>query len=119
MPTAPARMPTADQMKAYAEQLPQIYRDVLTAFQDATPGRRFGEPVALATLDKHLINQNRRYDAEETTLAVGKLVANGFLASANRFDFFQPTPLGEELIAAVTGRRAKQITVPDLPKPTW
>ena len=33
--------------------------------------------------------------------------------------WFAPTPLGEALIATITGKRAREATVPDLPKPTW
>lgn len=118
--TAAKPLPTPEQLKAYADQLPEIYRHVLTAFSTANPSRLAGEGLFAGTLATHVVNRGGRFQPEEITLALYQLDDAGFLTTeVGGFDFYTPTPVGEELIAALTGWRAKRVTVPELPKPTW
>jgi len=55
--TAPAPQPTDEQLKAYAEQLPDLYKDILAACQFADPNRMGGEEILLGTLRNYLRNR--------------------------------------------------------------
>ena len=43
-------MATDEQLKSYAESLPSIYREILTAFPRMEPNRRQGYGLAFQTL---------------------------------------------------------------------
>jgi hypothetical protein len=105
---------------AYAAELPPIYRQILAAFQDAQPGRLAGEDLAAVSIQAHLRNTGVRYDLPDIVDACLALVAAGLLDDTSRtFESFAPTPVGEALIAVITGREAPSRTVPALPAPTW
>lgn len=113
-------IPAADVLKEYASQLPPVYRQVLAAFQDAQPGRQAGESLAAVTIQTHLQNTDIRYDLPDVVDACLALVAAGFLDDTSRaFESFAPTPVGEALIAVITGREAPSRSIPPLPMPTW
>ena len=114
-----ANLPPEDKLRQYADQLPDIYRDVLAAFQSAGPGRSSGDSVAFGTIRNHLLNERRAYTEAQLEVALANLVDAGFLDEPDFMQAFAPTPVGEELIAVLTGRRAAPPAVPELPKPTW
>lgn len=112
-------IPTPEELKAYADQLPPIYRDILTAFQLAGPHRSEGEPVAFGTIRSFLLNEGKTYNDYELELALGNLVNQYFVDEPEFGQWFTPTRVGESLIATLTGKRTKEATVPDLPSPPW
>ena len=123
--TATKPLPTAEQLKAYADQLPDIYRDVLSAFTTADPRRRYHGDLSLETILAHVHNRRQAsgnaevYDPQELMLALINLADAGFLVRVEPDPYYFPTEVGEELIAVLTGRRAPKLAVPDLPQPTW
>lgn len=115
--TAVKPLPTPEQLRAYADQLPEIYRDVLKAFQESDPNRFFGDGLATGTLHAYL--HGGRHNKHELEIALGRLEEAEFFRYDDLLGFYFPTPLGEELLAVVSGRRPQVIAVPHLPKPTW
>lgn len=114
-------MPTAQQLKAYVGSLPQLYRDILTAFaQAAYPMRRYLEGMAVDVLHAQMTNLGMSHTDSEVYAALEQLERKGFF-QVDVIDqaYVGTTPLGEELLAAVTGRLAPKATVPELPNPTW
>ena len=112
-------IPTAEELKAYADRLPPIYREVLAAFQQADPNRMKGDPVAFGTLRSTLLNEAKEYTDPELELAIGKLVDMGFLDESDFPEWFTPTPIGDALIAIITGKPVRPVSIPELPTPTW
>lgn len=117
--TATPTMPTPDQLKAYADSLPDIYRQVLTALSDAAPDRRYGDGVMAYAVWQQLAGVRSEYVRRDYSYALDELEQSGFLGFTDEINLWQITPLGEELLAAVTGKRARKVTVPALPKPNW
>jgi len=78
--TAPAPQPTPEQLKAYAEQLPDVYKDILVAIQAAQPNRVIGEGVFASTVRNFLINltDRKRTDAFDTIGMAMRAVASVF-----------------------------------------
>lgn len=112
-------MPNDAEMIAYAKNLPPIYRDVLEAFPAIEPGRKAGYGLAFQTLAMHFTNTNREYSLGDVQLACEQLAEEGFIEIKNEI-FAHPTDLGEQLIAAVTGKqRASTPNLPKLPARTW
>ena len=63
--TAPAApQPTPEQLTAYADQLPDLYKDILAAIQYAQPSRVRGQGVLEGTL--RIFIYNRRADRDLT-----------------------------------------------------
>jgi hypothetical protein len=154
--TAPAApQPTDEQLKDYADKLPELYKDILAALQYAQPDRVAGQGVLDGTVRNFLKNKAeevRRRSAlgpmyispDRVGLLLGKssylfgtailevtdpafdaaidrLAEAGFLEFPDdpRLGSLIPTPLGERLIAAITGKTTPRQDIPDLPKPTW
>jgi hypothetical protein len=112
-------MPTVADMKEYAENLPRIYHDIMTAFPEIDPGRKAGYGLAFQTLAAHFTNNRRGYGLGEVVEACTHLANSGFLEVKNLI-FAHPTDLGEQLIAAVTDKPvASHARVPQLPARTW
>jgi hypothetical protein len=112
-------MPSDAEMTAYAENLPPIYRDILSAFPTIEPGRKAGYGLAFQTLAMHFANTARGYSLGDVQEACRRLAEGGFIEIKNGI-FAHPTDLGEQLIAAVTGRpRASSPDIPQLPARTW
>ena len=113
-------MPTDAELQEYAARLPDIYRDILSAFPEVEPARRAGYGLAVQTLTMHFYNKRLSHRLEEVDEACRELTDNGFFEIRNGI-FVHPTELGERLIAAVTGRRPRpsEPRVPQLPKKTW
>jgi hypothetical protein len=111
--------PPAEQLRAYAQQLPDIYRDILIAFQTSGPPRTEGDPVAFGTVENHLINEGKQYADAELALAFDNLAKDGILSKRDFGIWYAPTRVGEALIEVLTGRPAKPVSVPALPAKTW
>jgi len=111
-------MPTTVELKAYADALPPIYRDILAAFPEIEPGRKAGYGLAFQTLAMHFANRRIPHGFGEVQEACRRLAEKGFFDIRNEI-FAHPTDLGEQLISAISGRRAPAARLPDLPQPTW
>ena len=55
--TATKSLPPPSFLNEYAHKLPKVYRDVLAAFQQADPNRRYGEGIFLSTLRNFYLGQ--------------------------------------------------------------
>jgi hypothetical protein len=97
----------------YVETLPAIYRDILAAFPQFDATRKRGYGLSYQSLYSAL---NGEYTLGEIVLACQELAKNGAMEIKNEI-FVHPTPLGEELIAAVTGGKLPQVAVPPFPPP--
>ncbi len=146
--TAPATpQPTTEQLKAYADQLPDVYKDILVGFQFSQPSRVRGQGVLEGTLRNFIYNRSRglipgnfvgtigdvvsppyTFSAAardmtdvEFSAAIDQLTDAGFFEDRDgtRFGSLIPTPVGESLLAIVSGKAAPSRQLPDLPKPTW
>ena len=106
-------MPITDE---YVESLPDIYRDVLAAFPQFNPKRKFGYGLAYQSLYSAL---DGKYTFGQIEMACENM-AEGGVMEIKHTTFACPTPLGEELIAAVTGGPiALKLEVPPFnPPPT-
>ena len=112
-------MPSDAQMAAYAAGLPAIYRDIVTAFPAIEPRRKAGYGLAFQTLAMYFANNRLGYGLAEVQEACERLANEGFLEIKNEI-FAHPTELGEQLIAAATGKpRAASSDLPRLPARTW
>ena len=112
-------MPTEAEVIEYAKKLPEIYRDIMAAYSEIEPGRKAGYGLAFQTLAMHFINTRRGWALGEVQEACKQLAGTGFLEIKNGI-FAHPTELGEQLIAAVTGKPpASRVNVPQLPKQPW
>ena len=97
-------MTITDKWRSYAERLPDIYRDILAAFPAIEPGRKKGYGLAFQTLTMHFINTSKQWSLGDVEAACKQLAENGFIEIKNGI-FAHPTEDGEELIAAVTGKK--------------
>jgi hypothetical protein len=112
-------MPNDAEMRTYATSLPPVYRDIMTAFPEIEPGRKAGYGLAFQTLAAHFTNTGRPYGLGDVREACMKLAENGFFEIRHGI-FAHPTELGEQLIAAVTGRPAAiESRLPPLPAHNW
>jgi hypothetical protein len=112
-------MPSDTEMAAYAKTLPAIYRDIMAAFPTVEPGRKAGYGLAFHTLAVHFVNTRLSYSLGDVQQACARLAEAGFIEIKNEI-FAHPTDLGEQLIAAVTGKpRAANPSLPELPARTW
>jgi hypothetical protein len=98
----------------YIQDLPAIYRDILALFPDVEPARKAGWGLAYQTLAAHLSD---KYSLGEIMQACEKMEHGGAVVIKNRI-FVHPTPLGEEIVALVSGKTAGQERVPEFPSPT-
>lgn len=123
-------MPTDDELRAYVEQLPPIYRDILAAYPAINPERKFGGSLMAMSLVDRLgpdIDDQRgeffdaEYDEDEVLDALYQLEARHFLDRhpALGAASFSPTPLGERLITLLTGSTPRPKGAPPLPQPAW
>lgn len=98
----------------YAESLPPIYRDILAAFPQFSPTRKSGWGLSYQSLYSAL---NGKYNLGEIMAACEQMAQADVMKIKHRI-FATPTPLGEELIAAVTGGNvASTAIVPPFPTP--
>jgi hypothetical protein len=92
----------------YVKNLPDIYRDILAAFPRFDPTRKAGYGLSYPSLYSAL---SGKYNLGEIRLACERMAEGGVLVIKNEI-FAHPTPLGEELIAAITGGH---VPLPDIP----
>jgi hypothetical protein len=98
----------------YVAELPQIYREILSAFPSLEPQRKKGYALALQTLSSEL---RRHYSYGEIKAACEQLAQGGAVEIRNEI-FVCPTDLGEELIEGLTGKKAPPIPkVPEFVPP--
>jgi hypothetical protein len=98
----------------YVDRLPPIYRDILAAFPRFSPTRKAGYGLSYPSLYSAL---NGKYNIGEIKLACEQMAHAGVMEIKHAI-FATPTPKGEELIAAVTGRDpAPEPGVPAFPLP--
>ncbi len=114
--------------KEYVEGLPQIYRDILAAFPEIEPARKAGEGLAFQTLFGRLrdaaygedlrsyveADRKRSWSIGEIIQACQNMEKGGAVQIKQRI-FVCPTPLGEEIIALLTGKQAGGHHVPAFP----
>lgn len=112
-------MPTDEQLREYAEKLPQIYRDVLATFPAINPERKAGYGLTVETVLDHLIDSDRGYDTADVQDALAKLEERGFLTLHRKMAWYAPTQLGERLVTVLTGHTPRSSGAPPLPVPTW
>ncbi len=119
MPSAPP----SPKLKEYAESLPKIYRDIMSAFPAVEPDRHPGYGLALTSITTHVsvgtgrFSQSRFAKANASLeVAAERLEEAGLVELRNGF-FLHPTPLGERIITALTGHVPSPDPVPDLPSP--
>lgn len=95
----------------YVNSLPEIYRDMLAAFPQFNPTRKVGYGLSFQSL----------YSALDEKYALGQIkmacenMAEGGVMEINHDIFACPTPLGEELITAITGIAAPTLEVEPFP----
>lgn len=134
--------PTDEQLRDYAAKLPQIYKDILTAFPEINPERQVGEFLVGDSILMHVVEKSESYDVAyrifDLQRAVAKLGLQDFLffydykrgerplASALMENFIDlgelrimPTTLGERLIEILSQTKAIPSTVPELPTLSW
>lgn len=95
----------------YVDSLPEIYRDMLAAFPQFNPTRMAGQGLSYQSLylgldDKYTLGQ---------IMKAGENMAEGGVLEIEGKLFACPTPLGEELIAAITGIAAPTLKVEPFP----
>lgn len=140
--------PTDEQLRAYADKLPAIYRDVLAAFPGESSNRRAGDGLYLSSIASRFQEiMPADYRPRDLARAMAQLEGRGFITRAsadgtppNPFittaelvqdylaravgdsghdPFVAPTPLGERLITVLTGHQPVERDIPPLPEPTW
>jgi hypothetical protein len=111
--------PTDEQLREYAAKLPAIYRDILRAFPAVAPDRRDGDGLSGPTFEDYVTELGAGHRLGDVMDGLRRLVDNGFLEYTPVAAFYSPTPLGERLVAAVTGHKPAPRGIPDLPVPTW
>jgi hypothetical protein len=108
-----------DRLEEYANQLPDIDREILAAFLEIEPSRKAGDGLAFQTLAMHFANTSKRWGFGDVPAACEQLRQHGFLEIKNAI-FAHPTDLGEQLIGAVTRKPpASKRGIPSLPARTW
>ncbi len=107
-------MASEQQLREYAESLHPIYREILTAFSRLEPNRKRGFGLAFQTLAVDLADRLKDVGLSEVIGACNELAKNELFEVKNGM-FVHPTPLGEQLITIVTGKKAPEVKVPKLP----
>ena len=97
----------------YIKTLPDIYRDILAAFPQFDRTRKAGYGLSYQSLYSAL---NGKYNLGDIRVACEKMAEGGAMEIKNE-NFAHPTPLGEDLIAAVTGVTVPQVAVPPFNPP--
>lgn len=101
--------------KEYAEELPDIYRDILKAYVIFNPQRRIGSGVALRSLYSALFD---KYSPSQIRVACEHMQEGGVLTIQDD-EWTFPTELGEELVDRLTeGKRPEDEVPPFVPPPT-
>jgi hypothetical protein len=108
----------------YVDSLPPIYRDILAAFPEIAPARKVGEGLTFQTLFARLREAARprtQRDTRRTAWSYREIVEacrNMERAGAVKIEqtmFVCPTEVGEQIIAALTGKQAAEHHVDEFP----
>ena len=95
------------------DSLPEIYRDILAAFPQFNSTRTVGYGLSYQSLYSAL---DDKYRLGQIKTACESMAAGGVMEI--KHDIFAcPTPLGEELITAITGIAAPTLEVEPFPPP--
>ena len=97
-------MPISDE---YVNSLPEIYRDVLAAFPRFNPTRMVGHGLTFQSLSSAL---DDKYRLGQIKMACENMAEGGVMEIRRKL-LACPTPLGEELITAITGIAAPTLEV--------
>jgi hypothetical protein len=105
-------MPSDEQLRAYVDLVPPIYREILGAFPhiEPAPGLRPGIPNPCADFENCALT----IGLGEVIQACQELERNGLVEIQNRI-FVHRTALGERLIALMTGQQAPVVKVDPFP----
>ena len=103
-------MPISDE---YVNSLPEIYRDILAAFPQFNPTRKVGYGLSYQSLYSAL---DGRYTLGQIMKACENMAEGGVMEIKHEI-FVCPTPLGEELITAITGIATPTLEVEPFPPP--
>jgi hypothetical protein len=95
----------------YLKTLAPIYHDILGAFPKFDSTRKVGYGLSYQSLYSALENLDKKYTFGQIKLACEQMARGGAVEIKNEI-FVHPTALGEELIAAITGKHAALETVP-------
>ena len=105
-------MPISSQ---YIKELPEIYRDLLAAYPQFDATRKTGYGLSFQSLYSAL---NGKYTPGEIRMACEEMARGGAVEIRNEI-FANPTPLGAELIAAITGKAAPAAVPRFIPPEQW
>lgn len=98
---------------SYVNALPVIYRDILAAFPKFDSTRKVGYGLSFQSLYSAL---EGRYSLGQIRMACNNMAKGGAVTIKNSI-FAHPTPLGEKLIAAITGESVPPPAVPPFHPP--
>ena len=117
--------PTDEQLKAYADKLPEVFRATLDAFVEHNRNghplrRRGGAMLTMETLDERMAERFPLYRIGDTEAALIRLADKGLVSEIlEPIIHYKPTALGERLISAITGGEHVPEDVPELPDLVW
>ena len=111
--------PTDDQLRDYAAQIPQIYKDLLAAIPAIDQNRRTGDPVPRLQLEDRLVDEGRDIRIADVQTAMDELMLQKFIRFVSGSNYVVPTPIGERLITILTNHQPRPETIPKLPQPSW
>ena len=97
----------------YVNSLPEIYRDILAAFPQFNPTRKVGYGLLYQSLYSAL---DEKYTLGQIMKACENMAEGGVMEIKDEI-FACPTPLGEELITAITGIVTPTLEVEPFPPP--
>lgn len=109
-------MASEQELQAYVQKLPAIYREILAAFPRIEPSRKAGYGLAFQTLATDFKSRGSSFGAGEIINACNQLQQHGIVEIKHHL-FVHPTGYGERLIGAITGLPAPAAEVPVLPTP--
>jgi glycosyltransferase A (GT-A) superfamily protein (DUF2064 family) len=96
----------------YVDQLPQIYKDILSSFFMFNPQQRLGERVAVQSL--YSVLRDKNYTLAQIRVACEKMQEAGVAEITDKI-FVQPTDLGKQLIQQLQTPDSATAAVPDFP----
>ena len=108
-------MATAEQLSSYAQNLPDIYQEILSAFPRIEPHRKAHYGLAYQTIWADMEQRKCGISLGQLMKACERLAEQNVVEIKHRM-FVHPTDTGEQLIEALAGQQAQQAAeVPALP----
>src|SRR5437016_2554427 len=105
MPATTSKKPTPEQLNKYAKSLPAIYRDIVREISNSDPQRVVGDAVHSMFLRDVLSSAPYTYTSREVQAALDHMEQNGFIELDERMGMVTPTEVGEDLLAAISGKK--------------